>query len=806
MKTKIYIAVLLAGMLALAGCGGGGSAQDGGDPPVTPPTYAEMQQDAIEKAATKEEVDTILEDLDTAQLDATEDRALTKAANDRKKAIDDDASAAQKETDRNNQNDALTSASTALTKAISDAQGAGNSVTQALIAAVTTARDTLQAAITAATEVDDTSKYADEVANATSDITSLETRLSEVTDLNAANTRLSNALTAADTAGEAVTEAMVTEIEAAHAALNTLIEAATLADTSTYRSAHAAAVGQLALVEANKRAGDRQVELDTAKQARETAQKGELTTADNALSGALTAALNADAEEVTEEMVTAITDARADLEEALRRAVDVSDEDKAQYQRNVEDSSLKLATVQQKREIAKAAEEARKATETLENAAKRADAKSLKAALDGFTFPTSGDGGDYPGGSKDTDNFGDGNKTSDSVSALHGWTGAKYQDKTGSKVNGEGYLYTKPGEEKKGLKFGSTAAVTEDDNDRDYEYQVSAVPNTTKFGITISVGVTTDTDGAPNNVASRISIDGFDITAGYKVYEAKDGETTVMIPGSYHGVPGDYRCTVSAGGDCRVNYNEKGQTFSTDAVDDSDTTGVVFIPDSAETQVTAEDTEPLAEYGWWLDKSDADDWTVNVFADRVVGNDLDVVANNALPDSGTAKYVGGAAGKYAFSSFLGDSHEAGHFTADVELNANFDDTPVPSISGTIDGFKVGDDGESRNWEVKLGESIIGDQPVTGGSFARTDLGDNEAGIIPGFQNDGVATDETGTAKISSASTTTWTIDGDAADPGGQWQGQLWEVESGVPTVATGTFRATYGSDATMVGAFGADKE
>jgi len=795
MKQKIYIAALLAGMLALAGCGGGGSANPS-DPLID---YAQTQIEAIEKAATKEAVDKILEDLDTAQLDAVEDRALTEAANDRKKAIDDAANEDQKVTDRNNQNNDLTSASGALKTAISNAQGAGNDVTQALIEIVTTARDNLRTAITRATLVDDTSSYADEVTSATNTITDLGTRLSEVTGLNAANNTLSAAITTALMAGEAVTQDEVTAIETAHATLNTLIEAATLADTSTYRSAHAAAVGRLATVEANRAAGVAKQQLESNRLARETAQKGELTTADGALKKAVDDAVAAD-DEVTEDMVTAITNAQSDLRDAIAAAEDVDPEEKAKYQAILDRSADQLKTVQALRRLAKAAEEAREATDNAAAATARTNAASLKAALDASSIP----------GSKDA-KFVDDNKTSDSVSALHGWTGAKYEVKKAGKTTEEGYLYTKLDEAEEGRIFGGGTARTANS---DHEYQVapiagSLLTNTGEIaiGITIPVGTTTNNDGEPSNIASRISIEGFTATAGnqpFKKGTENDADTAadlVIIPGSYHGVPGDYRCVVGDGGSCRVSFNKDGgQTFLQGA-DVDEITALAFVPDNPNARITAKDADPLAEYGWWLNKS-GDDWTVNVFASQAGGQSLALgtESDNPLPPSGTAKYVGGAAGKYAFSSRLGDSHDAGHFTAKVTLDAKFGDADSgDTISGTVNEF-TGDADGMENWSVSLGTSRIGEHFVTSGITT-----DSDNGEIPGF--DGGST-VNGTTTVSTRSEVTWSLhdDDDNASAGGQWQGQLWDLENGVPTVATGTFRATYGSDATMVGAFGADKE
>ena len=71
---------------------------------------------------------------------------------------------------------------------------------------------------------------------------------------------------------------------------------------------------------------------------------------------------------------------------------------------------------------------------------------------------------------------------------------------------------------------------------------------------------------------------------------------------------------------------------------------------------------------------------------------------------GTATYVGGAAGKYSLHSTTGGENDAGHFTADAELEANFTDD---MITGTIDNFR-GADGMPRNWSVELMEQGVGD--------------------------------------------------------------------------------------------------
>ena len=142
-------------------------------------------------------------------------------------------------------------------------------------------------------------------------------------------------------------------------------------------------------------------------------------------------------------------------------------------------------------------------------------------------------------------------------------------------------------------------------------------------------------------------------------------------------------------------------------------------------------------------------------------------------EAGTARYVGGAAGKYALASSTGGTNDAGHFTARATLDADFGDD---MISGTIDMF-MGADGMARDWSVEL----------------------NETAIVP---NGGSITALTTEATV-------WSIgdDDDNAAASGQWSGNLREEgDDGVPMVATGTFYTEYGTTGRMVGAFGANRE
>ena len=63
--------------------------------------------------------------------------------------------------------------------------------------------------------------------------------------------------------------------------------------------------------------------------------------------------------------------------------------------------------------------------------------------------------------------------------------------------------------------------------------------------------------------------------------------------------------------------------------------------------------------------------------------------------------------------------------------------------------------------------------------------------------------------------TTWSINGHAAAESGSWEGQMYDEAlapatandgSNVPTSVTGVFQSHFGSDHTMVGGFGAEKQ
>ena len=337
------------------------------------------------------------------------------------------------------------------------------------------------------------------------------------------------------------------------------------------------------------------------------------------------------------------------------------------------------------------------------------------------------------------------------VADLYGWKGKRYTASPAGRGMYEAHVYSDIEDPKPGKKFGRPAAPNDD-----FEYQVNAdgvYPNTG--------GIDTGTAAVQARVASPM----FDQTAGKKEFKLPDNTLAVKIPGSYHGVSGEYSCTPNTNEVCSATKATMGFTLANGTW--------TFKPNNLNDPVMSSPDTIYASYGWWLHKSaDGNTWTASAFA----ANKGTVETASGIVDlKGTAKYVGGAAGKYALHSSTGGTNDAGHFTAKATLEANFN---TEKITGTIDNF-MGADGKPRNWSVELKES-----------------GFNTTGTILGADGSGTPME------------TVWTMGNKDALASGEWQGSFQDTTdtSGVPKVAIGTFSSTYNGDGRMVGAFGANKE
>ena len=340
------------------------------------------------------------------------------------------------------------------------------------------------------------------------------------------------------------------------------------------------------------------------------------------------------------------------------------------------------------------------------------------------------------------------------VAANHDWEGMMFTASPDGDGTYEAVVYSNVGEPTPGAMFN---------DDTNGGYALDATTGET-------ASVTTLTGHAANRVASP----SFDQSAGTKTFELATNTVRVIIPGSYRGVAGTYYCTPAAGNACAAQVAAEGFDLGGAATADNAFTAGggtwTFKPNNPESRFMDVPDAIYASYGWWIHKSeDGETFTASAFATNRGTVDP---ASGITALQGTATYSGGAAGKYALHSTTGGTNDAGHFTADAMLEADFGDD---TITGTINNF-IGADGESRNWSVELMESAIAD-----------------GGGITGTSADAAAGNQM----------TKWTVGGTAGGASGEWSGTLFDNgDDLVPSIGTGTFYSEFGRDGKMVGAFG----
>ena len=345
---------------------------------------------------------------------------------------------------------------------------------------------------------------------------------------------------------------------------------------------------------------------------------------------------------------------------------------------------------------------------------------------------------------------------------LGSWTGATY---TGKSLSGqtpmeyEAHVYTTQGAEGGTPFFHLYGSGTEDTSGY---LGFIETPDTTFTGMGANVR------GFP--------------TAGVTSYNVL-GEQR----GTYDGAPGTYRCVDTAG--CTaVTMADGGFDLASADATNADSLEWRFYPDAG-----AEVPRPDGAYqafGWWLSKNtspDQDDAMAYVIQGR--RGSLGAASFDGTV-AGKATYSGHAVGKYAIYSALLNQGDAGHFTADAMLTANFgtaaaisDGTDFVTVTGLIDGFMT-EDGE-KPWTVALGD-----------------------GMFP-------ATDTASSGSFSG--TTTWRIEGVASTGTGEYMGMFHNnpTPSGaaqtaaayVPDEVGGTFDAQFESaTGRLIGAFAATRD
>ncbi len=831
MKQKIYIAVLLAGMLALAGCGGGSSGiseEEAAERAAA--AVAEAEAKAAEEAAaaaaeaaakivtdasadidaatTLVEVDAVIKGLDqgaisseayiTLQGEATTKKGMIttdavdvaivvikaqddaadvdfqlRTAKENNPNIPADDTAAQGRLDM-----AATDRKTAIQMAADQQRDtASNTAVQAAITAINAAT-TLAQVDTAEGEADNNAaikqeekdKDADDAGSYQMAAAAKRAELNnpvQLTALKAAGEELTTKLGAATDAKDAVTQEQIEAVEAALGTLKTRITEATdvaNTDKASYEGQRAAAdgdTGQIATLKSR------------------LAQVNALNTANTKLTNARQAA----GDTPTRAQLNTVLEAHGELKTALDNAAQVLDKstyqtafDTASGWAEVQDTRITgLETQQNNQENADALAMTLKLWDAIGEDGNKGtvvdtDTPTGATANDGLITidrpDPDGDGGDGDPGAIEL-------KASKTVVApLHGWVGSEQtltvpDDTDNDNGTYTARLYSNVGKATEGGKFNADGTLDATDDGA------------------FADGVLTLASGGE---ADRIASPTFDRdvpTSGPRFYKLPDpnplnAPNIPLIQGSYFGVSGRYTCnpTADATG-CSVTKASEGYTLGG---------GVwTFTPNEPEDRVTEMPDNEYNVYGWWLHEDDEGKATVSAFTavrNNEDNDDPDVAAATGLTAfTGTATYKGGAAGKYAIRA--GSTNDAGHFIADATLNANFTED---EISGTINNFKVGDDGESRDWSIALEESDIGDTGLI------RDAGDDDDTVVD----------------TDSGAMTTWKMnDTDTnATKSGDWTGQLrnniavGEDGAGTPQSATGIFHSEYNNTGRMVGAFG----
>ena len=337
-------------------------------------------------------------------------------------------------------------------------------------------------------------------------------------------------------------------------------------------------------------------------------------------------------------------------------------------------------------------------------------------------------------------------KTDTMVMGYGAWMGTDHVVKTDTMTD-HAVVYTNQGAGKQvpiAEKHGGTGGILDDDSGRIAEAGLTANP-------------------------SLIAGSDFASGSGGKNHTEAAGDTT-RVSGTFDGASGLYQCAQTGTTACRSQVDGVGGLILSG--------GWTFKPDTGAMVPEAVGANFVA-YGWWSREA-SDGVDVIAFVNAV---GTSAVATSTAGVTGTATYMGGAAGKYAISNPLGDDSEAGAFTAKAMLTAKFGNSADEgTVSGMLTDFMSG--GMAKDWTVTL-----------------KGAGMNEGAAIAAGVIGGGLTSQTGQ--------TVWSIGETPAGAAGSWGGNFYDAATGegdAPMTAAGTFRADYGTIGRMYGAFGATKE
>lgn len=448
---------------------------------------------------------------------------------------------------------------------------------------------------------------------------------------------------------------------------------------------------------------------------------------------------------------TAIANARS----AIAAAADVPMEEKDGHTGTVNALASDLGNRKTSRTAAmdSKSEQEQKTTianaKALKNAIDTVDGFATKPAVTTASIPAFDPDGD---GTITTNTVAITLKKVDAADMLNGWSGQDYMGENGTgdaKTTGMVRVYSNA-EAPKSVSFTTESGET--------IHGLQRATGAPSGDYTLS---TTEGDPATADPAASREIGGFP-TTGTTSYEEDD-----TVTGTYMGAAGTYKCvsdvctSIAAG----ANGIDLG-------------TGWTFTP--AGGAVLQQKDAQYLQFGWWVRK-DKDGPTHAGVIYSPVGTGLTAVTTiNSAALVGKATYMGKAAGKFAISDPLRPAYDnAGHFTADAELMADFKETES-TLSGTIDAFRLNDGSADPGWSVALQKTL--------------------------FDTDKFVTDDSATT----ADRTVWSIDGLKGPASGSWEAQLFndkakDDKSNVPDSVAGSFSSSISTTHSMVGAFGATK-
>ena len=504
----------------------------------------------------------------------------------------------------------------------------------------------------------------------------------------------------------------------------------------------------------------------TCTSAGELAAEGQMTVLKNA-ANAVNAATSALSTPATQDEIDTLTTAVGTLKSAIDAATNLDDGDKAGYVSLHATASGLITTAQKGRD------DADDAQDTADMKAMTAKAKALKKAID--TDATS-DGTaaitvtpmSIP--AIDLDGAGTGTDTSavltlkkgDAVAAMGSWMGMDYAGEAGTgdaKTTGMVRAYSNA-EASKSATFASEAGEA-------VHGWARATTGTPADDYTV---VTT-------TAAQQAAVGGFPTTGTHRYDEDED------VTGTFMGASGTYTCNVAAG--CA-------SAVTADGINLGD--GWLF---KAAPGATLQNKDgAYLQFGWWV-RQDKDGPThAGAFRGMTGTPTLATATYDSATSTGgigtanlvgEATYTGKAAGKFAVSDPLRPANDnAGHFTADAKLMANFQDTQttatdLTTLTGTIDNFRLNDGSTDPGWSVELQKAPFDGTNVFG-TVSATSTGDR----------------------------TVWSIGDGKGASSGEWEAQMYydkaSDENNTPHSVVGTFESNIGSTHSMAGAFGAERE